>query len=80
MRQILLQTHIALFFVMLYTGQWTDCPPNSLLQGAEEFFSPSMFVREHLVLTRPSSISNDTEITRRSMQNYAALLRTRKCM
>ena len=39
-----------------------------------------MFVREHLVLTRPSSISNDTDVTARSIRNYNALLATRKCM
>jgi hypothetical protein len=63
-----------------HAGQWVECPPNSLTQGADEFFSSTMFVREHLALTRPPSISLDPEATLRSVNNYKALLATRKCM
>ena len=77
---IVVSKYLSRTFLTSFAGQWADCPPNTSLQGAEEFFSTSMFVREHLVLTRPPSISNDTEVTRRSIQNYDGLLATRKCM
>jgi hypothetical protein len=62
------------------SGQWVACPPISKSQGAEEFFSASLFVREHLLLTKPPSMSNDSAVTLRSINNYASLLQTRKCM